>query len=109
MADQVEGLRAVAAQTGNLLDLSRVAIFGWSYGSSSASSPPLPLLFTQAFADRVLSGGYVSLLALAQRPDVYKVGYGSRAAVAAGGRGVRESGRERRERDTVGNEGVRGE
>uniref|UniRef100_A0A914VL41 Dipeptidyl peptidase 9 n=1 Tax=Plectus sambesii TaxID=2011161 RepID=A0A914VL41_9BILA len=47
--DQVEGLRAVAAQTGSLLDLSRVAIFGWSYG------------------------GYVSLLALAQRPDVYKV------------------------------------
>ncbi len=47
--DQVEGLEAVAARTGDLLDLSRVAIFGWSYG------------------------GYLSLHGLIKRPDIFKV------------------------------------
>lgn len=47
--DQVEGLEAVARASGNLLDLTRVAIFGWSYG------------------------GYLSLHAILQRPDVFKV------------------------------------
>ncbi len=51
--DQVEGLEAVAAsaEAAGQLDLDRVVIFGWSYG------------------------GYVALLALACRPDVYRVNY----------------------------------
>uniref|UniRef100_A0A915PWP8 Uncharacterized protein n=1 Tax=Setaria digitata TaxID=48799 RepID=A0A915PWP8_9BILA len=52
--DQVEGLREVAKRTDGLLDLSRVAIMGWSYG------------------------GYLSLLCLAKNPNVY------RAAIAGG-------------------------
>ena len=46
--DQVEGLNWIAARS-ECLDLSRVAIHGWSYG------------------------GYLSLMGLAKRPDVYKV------------------------------------
>lgn len=48
LEDQVEGLKWIAGQKG-YLDLSRVAVHGWSYG------------------------GYLSLMALAKRPDVYKV------------------------------------
>lgn len=44
----MEGLKWIAGQKG-YLDLSRVAVHGWSYG------------------------GYLSLMALAKRPDVYKV------------------------------------
>ncbi|XP_072173545.1 dipeptidyl peptidase 9-like [Diadema setosum] len=46
--DQVEGLNWIAAKSG-FIDLSRVAIHGWSYG------------------------GYLSLMGLAKRPDAYKV------------------------------------
>ncbi|XP_070537358.1 dipeptidyl peptidase 9-like isoform X2 [Ptychodera flava] len=46
--DQVEGLQWIASNT-DCIDLSRVAIHGWSYG------------------------GYLSLMGLAQRPDVFKV------------------------------------
>lgn len=46
--DQVEGLQYAARLTG-YIDLSRVAITGWSYG------------------------GYLSLMCLAQRPEVFKV------------------------------------
>ncbi|XP_074661290.1 dipeptidyl peptidase 9-like [Tubulanus polymorphus] len=46
--DQVEGLQWIASQV-NYIDLSRVAIHGWSYG------------------------GYLSLMGLVQRPDVFKV------------------------------------
>ncbi|RMX59988.1 hypothetical protein pdam_00001080 [Pocillopora damicornis] len=46
--DQVEGLEYVAKAT-EIVDLSRIAIHGWSYG------------------------GYLSLLGLLQRPDVFKV------------------------------------
>ncbi|XP_012941328.1 dipeptidyl peptidase 9 [Aplysia californica] len=46
--DQVEGLLWLASQT-DFIDMSRVAIHGWSYG------------------------GYLSLLGLAQRGDVFKV------------------------------------
>ena len=46
--DQIEGLHWVAAKTG-FIDLSRVAIHGWSYG------------------------GYMSLMGLAKRPDIFKV------------------------------------
>uniref|UniRef100_A0AAF5Q1R5 Uncharacterized protein n=1 Tax=Wuchereria bancrofti TaxID=6293 RepID=A0AAF5Q1R5_WUCBA len=52
--DQVEGLREVAKRTDGLLDLTRVAIMGWSYG------------------------GYLALLCLAKSPNVY------RAAIAGG-------------------------
>jgi dipeptidyl-peptidase 9 len=46
--DQVDGL-IYAADTFNCIDLTRVGIFGWSYG------------------------GYMSLMGLAQRPDIFKV------------------------------------
>ncbi|XP_020608340.1 dipeptidyl peptidase 9-like [Orbicella faveolata] len=46
--DQVEGLEYVAKATG-FVDLSRIAIHGWSYG------------------------GYLSLLGLVQRPEIFKV------------------------------------
>uniref|UniRef100_A0A158Q7Q0 Dipeptidyl peptidase 9 n=1 Tax=Elaeophora elaphi TaxID=1147741 RepID=A0A158Q7Q0_9BILA len=52
--DQVEGLREVAKRTDGLLDLTRVAVMGWSYG------------------------GYLALLCLAKSPNVY------RAAIAGG-------------------------
>ncbi|EJD74718.1 CBR-DPF-3 protein [Loa loa] len=52
--DQVEGLREVAKRTNGLLDLTRVAVMGWSYG------------------------GYLALLCLAKSPNVY------RAAIAGG-------------------------
>jgi len=47
IADQVEGLHWLANKTG-YIDLTRVAIHGWSYG------------------------GYLTLMGLAQRPDVFK-------------------------------------
>ncbi|XP_054752150.2 dipeptidyl peptidase 9-like [Lytechinus pictus] len=46
--DQVEGLRWIAAKS-ECIDLNRIAIHGWSYG------------------------GYLSLMGLAKKPDVYKV------------------------------------
>ncbi|EDO46612.1 predicted protein [Nematostella vectensis] len=46
--DQVEGLQYIASTT-EMIDLSRVAIHGWSYG------------------------GYLSLLGLIQRPDVFRI------------------------------------
>ncbi|XP_077993060.1 dipeptidyl peptidase 9-like [Glandiceps talaboti] len=48
IADQVEGLQWIANNKG-FIDLNRVAIHGWSYG------------------------GYLALMGLAQRPDVFKV------------------------------------
>lgn len=50
--DQVEGLQYVAEKF-NFVDLSRVAIHGWSYG------------------------GFLSLMGLIQRPNVFKVKMGS--------------------------------
>lgn len=50
--DQVEGLQYVA-QKFNFVDLSRVAIHGWSYG------------------------GFLSLMGLIQRPNVFKVSFWS--------------------------------
>ena len=50
--DHVEGLYYVAKELPegrDVIDLCRVAVHGWSYG------------------------GYLSLMALAQRPDVFKV------------------------------------
>ncbi|KJH44669.1 peptidase, S9A/B/C family, catalytic domain protein [Dictyocaulus viviparus] len=52
--DQVEGLREVAQVMGGMLDLTRVVVQGWSYG------------------------GYMSLLALAKHPQIF------RAAIAGG-------------------------
>ena len=46
--DQVAGLEYIAKET-RMIDLNRVGITGWSYG------------------------GYMSLMCLAKRPDVYKV------------------------------------
>lgn len=48
LQDQIEGLHEVARQTGNLLDLSKVGVVGWSYG------------------------GYMSLLLLANYPHIYR-------------------------------------
>lgn len=48
IADQVLGLEAACLKYG-CIDMKRVALFGWSYG------------------------GYMALMGLAQRPDVYKV------------------------------------
>ncbi|XP_033105730.1 dipeptidyl peptidase 9-like [Anneissia japonica] len=48
IAEQVEGLHWIAAKM-DFIDLKRVAIHGWSYG------------------------GYLSLMGLARRPDVFKV------------------------------------
>nr|XP_022310084.1 dipeptidyl peptidase 9-like [Crassostrea virginica] len=47
--DQVEGLQYLSSK-GYCVDMSRVGIHGWSYG------------------------GYLSLLGIAQRPDIFKVG-----------------------------------
>lgn len=46
--DQVEVLSEVANRSG-VIDMERVALLGWSYG------------------------GYMSLLGLAQRPEIFKV------------------------------------
>lgn len=46
--DQVEALQWLSDNTG-FIDMTRVAVHGWSYG------------------------GYLSLMALAQRPDIFKV------------------------------------
>lgn len=46
--DQVEGLQYLSS-AGYCVDMTRVGIHGWSYG------------------------GYLSLLGIAQRPDVFKV------------------------------------
>jgi dipeptidyl-peptidase 9 len=48
VAEQVEGLKWLASNN-SFIDMDRVAIHGWSYG------------------------GYVSLMALVQRPDIFKV------------------------------------
>lgn len=48
--DQVEGLQYVAEKYG-FIDLSRVAIHGWSYG------------------------GFLSLMGLIHKPQVFKVGF----------------------------------
>lgn len=48
IADQVHGIEA-AAKMYNCIDMKRIGIFGWSYG------------------------GYMSLMGLAQRPDIFKV------------------------------------
>ena len=48
ISDQVKGLET-AAQVFGCIDLKRVAIYGWSYG------------------------GYLSLMGLAQRPDIFKL------------------------------------
>lgn len=48
IGDQVAGLQYLASTLG-FIDMSRVAIHGWSYG------------------------GYMSLMGLVQRPDVFKV------------------------------------
>ncbi len=48
ISDQVQGLQAASKRFG-CVDMNRVAIFGWSYG------------------------GYMALMGLAQRPDVFKV------------------------------------
>ena len=48
IADQVAGLEYLASTLG-FIDLNRVAIHGWSYG------------------------GYMSLMGLVQRPDIFKV------------------------------------
>ncbi|XP_076342792.1 dipeptidyl peptidase 9-like [Tachypleus tridentatus] len=48
VADQVEVLQWLAENTG-YIDINRVAVHGWSYG------------------------GYLSLMALAQRPDIFKI------------------------------------
>ncbi len=47
IADQVEALQWLAENT-DFIDMSRIAVHGWSYG------------------------GYLSLMALAQRPDIFK-------------------------------------
>ncbi len=46
--DQVKGLEAAAAMF-NCIDMNRIGIYGWSYG------------------------GYMALMGLAQRPDIFKV------------------------------------
>lgn len=48
ISDQVQGIE-YAANKFNCIDVSRIGIFGWSYG------------------------GYMALMGLAQRPDVFKV------------------------------------
>lgn len=52
--DQIEGLKEVAKRADGILDLSRVAVMGWSYG------------------------GFMALMCLAKRPNFY------RAAIAGG-------------------------
>ncbi len=47
IADQVEALQWLSENT-DFIDMSRIAVHGWSYG------------------------GYLSLMALAQRPDIFK-------------------------------------
>ena len=49
LLDQIDALHYLAEDAGLPIDLDRVAIFGWSYG------------------------GYMSLMAIAQHPEVFKV------------------------------------
>ena len=49
VSDQVEGLEYCNQKFNNCIDFNKIAVYGWSYG------------------------GYLSLCALYQRPDVFKV------------------------------------
>jgi len=75
--DQVDGLRYLAKpENGGLVDMERVAITGWSYGKSlvtcrTQKEPVQDLRLVFAFPHRL--GGYLSLMALAQYPHIFKI------------------------------------
>jgi dipeptidyl aminopeptidase/acylaminoacyl peptidase len=78
--DQVEGLRFLARpENGGLVDLDRVAITGWSYGKQELCIRLLATMTvrTNHCSDPPLHsyplGGYLSLMALAQYPHIFKI------------------------------------
>lgn len=89
LKDQVEGLEFLARpENGGLVDMDRVAISGWSYGkckfallwycdyfvATTHRTLSRIMFFTSItlLLTRVL-GGYLSLMALAQYPHIFKI------------------------------------
>eukprot|EP01147_Barroeca_monosierra_P003699 gene3699-6244_t len=68
--DQVEALSKLAELQSLDIDLGRVGIFGFSYGNIILN---LPAYTRENFSQENCTGGYISLMALAQRPDIFKV------------------------------------
>ena len=67
------GLLHVAQQE-QCIDLSRVAVHGWSYGKHTRTVSVDTVVATTPYCYYCHpKGGYMSIMCLAQRPDIFKV------------------------------------